>query len=61
MSGLIDGSDTRRNPTEQHISGAFSARAVRGILWGAEFGTSKKSVKSICYDVDWWSRGESNP
>ncbi len=61
MSGVIDSSDTRGNPAEHHISAAFSDRAVRGILWGAELGVSKLSTKSATYSENWWSRGESNP
>ncbi len=61
MSGVIDSSDTRGNPAEHHISAAFSDRAVRGILWGAELAASKISTKSTIYNANWWSRGESNP
>ena len=38
----------------------FSARAVRGILWGAELTVSKISYKSMIYNENWWSRGGSN-
>ncbi len=61
MSGLIDSSDTPGNPAEHHISAAFSDRAVRGILWGAEQTASKNTTKSMIYNANWWSRGESNP
>ncbi len=61
MSGVIDSSDTWSNTAEHHISAAFSDRAVRGILWGAELATSEKSIKSATYNWNWWSRGESNP
>ncbi len=60
MSGLIDGSDTRGNSAEHHISAAFSDRAVRGILWGAEPAASKKLIESMYYDVIWWSRGDGD-
>ena len=61
MSGVIDSSDTRGNPAEHYISAASSARAVRGILWGAELAASQFSEKSDTYNANWWSRGESNP
>jgi hypothetical protein len=61
MSGVIDSSDTRGNTAEHHNSAAFSDRAVRGILWGAEPATSKFSTNSATYKMNWWSRGESNP
>ncbi len=61
MSGENDRSDTRGNSAEHHVSAAFSDRTVRGILWGAQSAASKFTTKSVTYNVNWWSRGESNP
>ena len=60
MSGVIDSGDTRGNPAEHLNSAAFSGRAVRGILWGAEPAASKTSTNSMIYNAIWWSRGGSN-
>ena len=60
MSGKNDSSDAPGNPAEDLNSAALSGRAVRGVLWGAELATSKKSKKSMHYNSKWWSRGGSN-
>ena len=61
MSGQNDSSDAPDTLVERLKSAAISARAVRGILWGAELTASEISIKSIGYFANWWSRGESNP
>ena len=60
MSGSIDGSDAPGIPAEHLNSVAVTARAVRGILWGAELAATEMLVKSMVYNAKWWSRGDSN-
>ena len=61
MPGAIDRSAAPTASADRLISTAFSAPAVRGILWGAGSAPSNFAMKSYTYNAIWWSRGESNP
>ena len=61
MSGENDSIAASGIGAERLISASFSARAVRGKVWGAEPAASEFSIKSMIYNVNWWSQGGSNP